>query len=120
MRGKPLVVNYWATWCDPCKTEMPRLVAAAKRYEGRVRFLGVDVQDSASAAKDFAAKLGIPYESIADPQRRITESQGFIGLPNTQFFDATGKLVRTHRGEIGSDELRRALNAVLRASRSRE
>jgi cytochrome c biogenesis protein CcmG, thiol:disulfide interchange protein DsbE len=120
MRGKPLVVNFWATWCDPCKSEMPRLVSAAKRYAGRVRFLGVDVQDNAEAAAAFAQKLGVPYSSIPDPQRRIVTSQNILGLPVTQFYDADGDLQETHRGEIDTDELRRALNEVLRASRSRD
>jgi cytochrome c biogenesis protein CcmG, thiol:disulfide interchange protein DsbE len=105
LRGRPVVVNFWATWCVPCKTEMPRLVEAAGRYGEEVTFLGVNVQDDPIAAERFAQEYRIPFASIADPDRRIMESQQLLGLPVTQFYRADGELAFLHNGEIDMDEL---------------
>ena len=116
-RGKPVVVNFWATWCGPCKTEMPHIVAAAKRYEGRVHFLGVDVQDDPQAAAEFAEEYDIPFRSLEDPQREIVRAQRLLGLPGTQFYDANGELAFVKQGEIKNDELIEKIEETLRASR---
>jgi thiol-disulfide isomerase/thioredoxin len=116
-RGKPVVVNFWATWCGPCETEMPHIVAAAKRYEGRVEFLGVDVQDDPEAASEFAEQYDIPFKSLEDPQREIVRAQRLLGLPGTQFYDADGELAFVKQGEIKNDELLEKIEEVLRASR---
>jgi len=113
-KGKPLVVNFWATWCDPCKAEMPRLAAAAKKYDGRVSFLGVDVQDDSSIAAKFAAKEGVGYTSVADPRRDVAQAQGLLGLPVTQFYDANGEKVAVHQGELKADVLDKQIADLLR------
>jgi len=116
LRGKPLVVNFWAAWCDPCKAELPRLAAAAKRYKGRINFLGVDVQDSSRIATRFAKRKGVTYESVADPDRSIARSQGLLGLPVTQFYDAKGLQIDVHRGELKEDVLRSELAKLLKSA----
>src|SRR5687768_6882896 len=85
-RGTPLVVNFWASWCEPCQREMPLLVAAAKRMEGRVAFLGVDVDDTDEAARDFLGTYAVPYPSITDPDREAMRSQKILGVPATLFY----------------------------------
>jgi thiol-disulfide isomerase/thioredoxin len=116
MRGKPVVVNYWATWCEPCKAETPRLVRAAHEYEGRVRFLGVDVQDDSVAARRFVRVFRVPYPSLTDPMRKILRSQKrIVGLPVTQFYEADGKLAFVHFGEIKADDLEEKIRELLRA-----
>jgi thiol-disulfide isomerase/thioredoxin len=114
LRDKPLVVNFWATWCDPCKAELPRLAEAARRYRGRVGFLGVDVQDDSAAAARFARRFGVTYPSVPDPERSIARSQGLLGLPVTQFYDASGKQVGVHQGELRSDVLQAELRKLTR------
>jgi thiol-disulfide isomerase/thioredoxin len=113
MRGKPVVVNFWATWCDPCKAEMPRLAKVSKQYAGRVEFLGVDVQDDPEIAARFAAKKGVSYRSVGDPIKDVVHSENIPGLPVTQFYAASGKLRFTHRGEIDADELERFVRRLL-------
>jgi thiol-disulfide isomerase/thioredoxin len=116
MKGKPLVVNFWATWCDPCKAEMPRLARAAKKYAGRVDFLGVDVQDDSTLAARFAARAGVTYRSVADPRRAVVGKEGIFGLPVTQFYTAAGRQrEKAHQGEIKSGELNDAIERLLRA-----
>ncbi len=111
--GKPVVVNYWATWCDPCKKEMPRLVAAYEKYEGRVAFLGIDVQDDPDAAVDFARRYRIPFRSLSDRAGDIRRKEKILGLPVTQFYDGDGDLAFVHNGEIRSDELEEKIEELL-------
>jgi thiol-disulfide isomerase/thioredoxin len=117
-KGKPAVVNYWATWCIPCKEEMPRVVAAAKRYEGRVTFLGVNVEDDAKLAASFEREYKVPFESVPDRDGKIRDDEGILGLPVTQFYDASGELAFVHQGEIDTEDLNDRIEEVLRLSRA--
>lgn len=118
LRGKPVVVNYWATWCGPCKEEMPRIVDAANTYEGRVHFLGVDVEDDNASAIRFIDEYEMPFRSLADPDGKIRRAQHLVGLPETQFYTADGELAFAHKGEIQADELIDKIEDVLAVSRS--
>lgn len=113
LRGKPVVVNFWATWCEPCKREMPRIVAAAKKYEGRVHFLGVDVEDDVKAAAAFARRYEMPFRSLSDPDGTIRRDQKLLGLPVTQFYSAEGDLSFLQNGEISAKDLDRKIRDVL-------
>lgn len=115
--GKPVVVNFWATWCEPCKEEMPRLVSAARRYRGRVQFLGVDVEDSARSAREFIRSYGILFPNLADPDGEIRRAEKVVGLPTTQFYRADGELAFVHAGEISSEELQRRLRELVEIGR---
>jgi cytochrome c biogenesis protein CcmG, thiol:disulfide interchange protein DsbE len=118
LRGKPVVVNWWATWCKPCTAEMPRIVDAAKEYKDRVAFLGVDVEDDTELAAEFAKDYGMTFRSIADPDGKIRKAESILGLPVTQFYDADGELVFNHQGEIKEDDLEEKIEEVLDLSRS--
>lgn len=115
MEGKPVVVNYWATWCAPCKAEMPRIVAAAKKYGKLVGFLGVDVQDDGDAAAKFVKHYKMPFRSLSDPDRKIANGQRIAGLPVTQFYARDGSLAFVHQGEIKSDDLKERIDELLSA-----
>lgn len=114
LEGKPVVVNYWATWCAPCKKEMPRVVEAAKKYEGKVSFLGVNVEDDAEAAAAFEESYDVAFESVADPKGAIRRQQDILGLPVTQFYGSDGSLAFVHQGEIKADQLEEKIEEVLR------
>lgn len=90
LRGKPVVVNVWASWCGPCIFEAPQLAVVAATYEGQVQFVGVDIQDELKPARAFITKFGWTYPSVFDPQGAIRDSFGLLGVPHTLFFDATG------------------------------
>ena len=95
LRGKVVVLNFWASWCYPCKQEAPALAAASKRWPGkRVVVLGVDVNDFAGDARKFARKYGLELPARArQPQRHLAEVRHLAGLPETFFIDRRGKVV---------------------------
>jgi cytochrome c biogenesis protein CcmG, thiol:disulfide interchange protein DsbE len=89
LKGTPVVVNVWASWCIPCKSEAPMLSAAARAHPD-VQFVGVDILDSRSGALGFLTTYAIPYPSVLDPSAAIKVDLGASGQPDTFFFDANG------------------------------
>jgi thiol-disulfide isomerase/thioredoxin len=106
VHGFPVVVNNWASWCGPCRTEWPWLQRAAAQHLDEVAFMGVATDDGNDAIDTFLTNYPVPYPTFADPDKEIAEVAGFAsvgGLPNTLFFDADGELVFTHQG-VYADE----------------
>jgi cytochrome c biogenesis protein CcmG/thiol:disulfide interchange protein DsbE len=105
LRGHPVVVNQWASWCGPCRAEFPWLQRASARYGKRVAFLGVDSQDSNDAAATFLGEFPLPYPSYTDPDQKIGQLlKASRGLPDTSFYDSSGKLVYTRQGAYASQQ----------------
>jgi cytochrome c biogenesis protein CcmG, thiol:disulfide interchange protein DsbE len=106
LRGRPVVLNFWAAWCDPCKAEAPVLAAAEKswRSEG-VRFLGVDSEDAREDALGFESTYGIEYDSAFDPERTVANQYGVLGYPETFFIDADGIIRAKYVGPIDAATL---------------
>ncbi len=99
LRGTPVVVNQWASWCGPCRYEFPFFQRLAKRYDGRVAFLGVDSQDARSDARAFLKRFPVPYPHFYDEDTSIARSfGGGRAWPTTAFLSASGKLAFTHVG----------------------
>jgi len=109
LRGHPVVVNVWASWCGPCRFEFPRLQRAAAEFGRRVAFLGVDSEDSDDAASTFLEEAPVPYPSYTDPDKGIAESIGASrGFPDTAFYDRAGELVYLKQGPYSEDSELRA------------
>jgi cytochrome c biogenesis protein CcmG/thiol:disulfide interchange protein DsbE len=109
LRGYPVVVNVWASWCGPCRFEFPLFQRVAAAYGKRVAFLGVDSQDSGDAARTFLGEAPVPYPSYTDPHQQIAESVGAsLGLPDTAFYDRRGKLVYLKQGPYANRAALRA------------
>lgn len=103
LRGKPLVVNFWAAYCGPCRDEMPLLQQLHERAGGRVRLLGVDFTDpQPAAALQLAAATGVTYPQVADPQGQLQSPLRITGLPVTVLVDAEGRIAYTHVGPVSS------------------
>jgi cytochrome c biogenesis protein CcmG, thiol:disulfide interchange protein DsbE len=99
LRGYPVVVNVWASWCGPCRAEFGVLQKLAARYGKRVAFLGVDSQDSDDTASTFLEEAPVPYPNYTDPDKDLAASVGAdLGLPDTAFYDRNGKLVYLKQG----------------------
>jgi protein SCO1/2 len=104
LRGHPVVVNAWASWCPPCRSELPLFAAAARRFGGRVAFLGLNVADADDRARAFLAAHPVGYPSYSDADGAIARSLGAPqGLPVTLFLDANGGVVRVHVGAYASE-----------------
>ena len=111
LRGTPVVVNLWASWCEPCEREMPMLSQAASDHPG-VQFLGVDTLDSREGAEAFIAEYSVPFPSLFDPDGSIRNDLGSFGLPVTAFFDAGGNQVDKVDGELSRSALDENLGEI--------
>jgi cytochrome c biogenesis protein CcmG/thiol:disulfide interchange protein DsbE len=110
--GRPVLVNLWASWCAPCKREMPSLQGAYARYGHQISFLGVDTKDDINSAKDFLAAFALHYPQVADANGDLLHKVGGAGLPVTLVLNTDGKTVYSHRGELRSKDLQQALRAA--------
>ena len=115
LRGKVVVLNFWASWCYPCKQEAPALAAAADRWRGRVVVLGVDVNDFAGDARKFARKYGLRYPLVHDNHNVTTPKYGLTGLPETFFIDRDGKVVEHVPGEVKASDIQDGVERALRS-----
>jgi cytochrome c biogenesis protein CcmG, thiol:disulfide interchange protein DsbE len=104
LRGTPVVVNQWASWCGPCRFEFPFFQRLAERYAGRVAFLGVDSQDSRSNARAFLERFPVPYPHFYDKDASVARVfRGGRAWPTTAFYDRDGDLVFTHLGAYATE-----------------
>jgi cytochrome c biogenesis protein CcmG, thiol:disulfide interchange protein DsbE len=90
--GTPVVLNFWSTWCGPCKQEHPVLNWAARRYEGRVVFLGIVVESEESATRKWLQEHGEGFPQLYDPKSTVAVDYGISGVPETYFIDKAGNI----------------------------
>lgn len=104
LRGYPVVVNQWASWCGPCRYEFPFFARLAQRYEGRVAFLGVNSKDNDADARSFLKRYPVPYPQFSDPAGDVARIfRGGRAFPTTAFYAADGKLAFTHLGGYATE-----------------
>jgi len=115
LHGKPIVINLWASWCGPCREELPLLAKADREFGDNVQFLGIDFADDApDAAIALAAKEGVTYPLLTDPKSSVKTGLKVIGLPQTVFVDSRGTIVATERRAYRSyDDLTNAISKHL-------
>lgn len=103
--GRPVVINFWASWCIPCREEAPLLRELAQKTRN-VRVVGVVFQDQVGTAQAFEQEFAIPYASVLDPQSQTAINFGVAGVPETFFVDAQGVVQAKQSGQLSRDSLR--------------
>jgi cytochrome c biogenesis protein CcmG/thiol:disulfide interchange protein DsbE len=116
-RGRAVVLNFWASWCEPCKDEVPMLQRAWEENRDRgVVVLGVNAQDFTSFARDFVERYGITYPNARDGAGKTRDRWGLTGFPETWWIDRRGRLVAYSGGPFTQEELDRNIERALGSS----
>ena len=103
--GRPLVLNFWASWCGPCTDEMPALEAEHRALGGRVAFIGLDTKDNRDDGASFLRKVGVDYVAGFDPLATTFDKYGLIGMPTTFLIRPGGEVVYRHTGALDQSTL---------------
>jgi len=117
LAGKPIVMNFWSSTCDPCKQETPALASAARALGSKVSFLGIDTVDDRAKAIAFVARYQVSYPIAFDPNGTAANRYGVPGLPVTFFLSSSGKtVVGENIGALTAPKLRRILHELYHVS----
>ena len=115
LRGQPVVINFWATWCQPCAAENPIFAALARQYAGRARFISVIYQDTPQAIRAYERQRGSWGPALVDPESRTAIRYGVYGVPETFIIDPHGVVREKVTGMVSYDGLTRSRDAALAA-----
>ena len=117
-RGKPLIVNFWARWCGPCRVEIPELIAIRQAHKGKLEVLGIGIEDKADAAKEFARAYEMDYPVFVARDKGIPLMQALGntkgGLPFTIVIDRNGQVVQKKMGIMKKADLEAAAELALK------
>lgn len=115
LRGKSVVLNFWASWCGPCADEQPVLNDVAKRYESQgVVVIGVNVQDKQTDASAFMSRHGVAYPVVVDPNGAVYINYGVVAVPETYLITREGTISQKFAKPVSSDELVPAIEQMIR------
>ncbi len=118
-RGRPVVINFWASWCGPCRYEHPVLEWGAQQFGSQAQFLGIVFEDTEENAKAYLADMGGSFPQLIDPRSRVTVDYGVSGVPETYFITADGIIMTKHVGPISDQMLAQRIRELTAASASK-
>ena len=113
-RGKPVVINFWSTWCEPCKAEHGLLQQGSQLYGEDVQFLGIIYQDTAEAAKTYLSGRSNRFPQLQDPDTRVGMDYGVSGVPESFFIDGKGRIRHKEAGVVSVSLLKHQVATLLR------
>ena len=105
LKGHPVVLNFWASWCGPCRKEHPVLEWGAREFGSQAVFMGIVFEDTEDNARTFLQEMGASFPQLIDPKSRISVDYGVSGVPETYFIDANGIIMGKHVGPIDPQTL---------------
>ncbi len=108
-RGQPVLINFWATWCPPCRAEIPALEATARDYNGQAVILGVDVQESADSVQAFISEFGMTYPVVLDGDASVAQTYRVRAFPTSYLVDRRGVIVEIFAGPVSEPLVRSRL-----------
>lgn len=111
-RGKPVFINAFATWCPPCKQELPGIVKSYPEYRGKVVFLGIDEQEDAELVIPFLKRFGITYQVALDPSGGFADTYQVSSLPASFFIDKEGVVQKVYRGFMTPEAFKENISAI--------
>lgn len=109
LRGKPALINFWASWCEPCRQEAPEMERLSRSLHGSARLVGVDYTDQEGSARAFIQKYGWTFPVLSDPDGIYGARFDFRGLPSTVVLNSKGRIAQTLMGPQTAADLQRAL-----------
>lgn len=115
VKGKPALVNFWASWCPPCIEETPALIQAYNelKSEGRdMEFIGIGTNDDLPNLQKFASNNTVPYLMVADPDGKVSEAYGVLGMPTTVLIDSNGIVRKIFNGAIKKEQVLEAMRSL--------
>jgi cytochrome c biogenesis protein CcmG/thiol:disulfide interchange protein DsbE len=104
LRGRPVLLNFWASWCVPCEDEGPMLRAGFEQFGNQIHFVGVDIRDARGDAMDFIRRYKLDYEHIRDERLEVYDDYGLTGQPETFLIDSNGTIVQHISGPLLSED----------------
>jgi cytochrome c biogenesis protein CcmG/thiol:disulfide interchange protein DsbE len=116
LKGRPVVINFWASWCGPCKMEHPVLEWGAKQFGQQAQFLGVVFEDTQENAEGYLKRNGAAYPQLLDPRGATAVDYGAAGVPETYFIDAAGVIRHKHIGPISPPQLREQITRLVQGT----
>lgn len=115
-RGRPVVLNFFGSWCPPCLRELPDLQAVSERYDGKVAFVGVTFNDTRPRARQVLDEAGVTYPAAYDPENKVALAYAIEKMPTTVFISAEGRLLARRDGAITEPQLRETIETLFFAS----
>lgn len=114
-KGKPLVINFWASWCGPCKDEVPELIELYKKHQGEFNLYGVDLTstDTMGAMKAFVRDYNINYPVLLDKKGKVAELYNINAFPTTYLVNTDGMIVKKIRGYAGDGKLKKEIESLI-------
>lgn len=113
LKGQPVLINFWATWCPPCRAEIPALEAASQAFDGRAIILGINVQETPEDVLGFMAELEMTYPVVFDEDAAIAKTYRVRAYPTTYFVDSQGVVVEVYTGPLNEPLIRARLGELV-------
>lgn len=114
LRGQPVWINFWATWCPPCKEELPRMKAQYDKYRGNgLQIVGIDMQEDPSDVRAYAQANGFDWAFVVDQDGSVTNRYFTSGIPTHVFVDAAGVIRAVHVGDLQSTAMEELLSTIM-------